>query len=259
MAKEETKIIDWAELTRELERSLRLRTYPIAYKRLERLDELDKIPTVVRLDRGFTFCQLPTLVRRGEGMTIGVTREDPINPRCARIFGLAATTQEQLSQEVTYFTNTYFTTEEKARRQMAAYPPISPGEAIMVAPPASVKLDPEVVLIYGTPAQMMVLMCALQVKGFKWFQFLFIGEGSCADSLAQCYVPSKPALSIPCYGERAFGSVEEDKLVLAVPPGMMGEAVEGLQTPEKRQRGYPTVFLGPGCSPSLALAQLAPR
>ena len=37
---------DWAELTREMERLLRLRTYPVAYKRLEKTDELEKIPRV---------------------------------------------------------------------------------------------------------------------------------------------------------------------------------------------------------------------
>jgi len=249
---------DWGKLADSLERSLRLRTRPVAYKRLEKATALDNIPEVVRIDRAFTFCQVPTLVRRGAGITIGVTSADPISPRCARIFGLAATTQEQLSQEITYFKNTYFTTEEEAKRQMASYPLIPPGEAIVVSPLASVEFDPDVVLIYGTPAQMMVLMCALQVKGFERFQFFFIGEGSCADSLAQCYLTGKPALSIPCYGERSFGSVEDDELVLAVPPGMMEKAVTGLHTLEERQRGYPIPYLGPGCPPSLVTAGLAP-
>lgn len=244
---------DWTESAHEMERMLRLRTYPIAYKRLEKAEELEKIPGVVRLARGFTFCQLPTLARRGEGMTLGVTRDDPINPRCARIFGLAATTEEQLAGEITYFTNTYFTTAEEARRQMASYPLIPPGEAIVVAPLASVGFTPDVILVYGTPAQMMVLMCALQVKDFERFQFFFIGEGSCSDSLAQCYVTGKPALSIPCYGERSFGAVEDDELVLAVPPGMMDKAIDGLRTLKERRRGYPLAYLGPASDPAAAM------
>ena len=244
---------DWTEPARELERSLRLRTYPVAYKRLEKAEDLEKIPGVVRITRGFTFCQLPTLARRGEGMTIGVTTEDPISPRCARIFGLAATTEEQLASEVPYFTNTYFTTTEEARKQMASYPLIPPGEAIVVAPLASVSFTPDVILVYGTPAQMMVLMCALQVKDFERFQFFFIGEGSCSDSLAQCYVTGKPALSIPCYGERSFGAVEEDELVLAIPAAMIEKAIDGLRTLQQRRRGYPLGFLGPACDPNAAM------
>ena len=243
---------DWTELSNEMERSLRLRTYPVAYRRLEKLAELDGIPEVIRINRAFTFCQLPTLARRGQGVTIGVTRDDPINPRCARIFGLAPTTEEQLANEIPYFTRTYFTTEEEARRQMASYPLVPPGEAVVVAPLAAARFDPDVVLVYGTPAQLMVLMCALQVKDFERFQFFFIGEGSCSDSLAQCYITGKPALSIPCYGERAFGSVEDDELILAIPPAMMEKAIEGLHTLESRQRGYPIPILGPGAAPNLS-------
>ena len=61
---------DWADLTREVERLLRLKTYPVAYKKLEKAEQLQEIPRVRRLDRNLTFCQVPTLVRRG-GWTVG--------------------------------------------------------------------------------------------------------------------------------------------------------------------------------------------
>ena len=235
----------WSDFAAALESNLRLRTHPVAYKKLEKAEELARIPGVVRLDRYFSFCQLPTMVRRGQGMTVGVVRGDQINPRCARIHGLIPTTEDQLSQEIVYFKNTYFTTEEEARRQMASYPLIPPGEAIVLAPLATASFEPDVILVYATPAQMMVLLCALQVKDFERFQFFFIGEGSCADSLAQCYVTGKPALSLPCYGERSFGAVEDDELLLAIPPKMKEKTIEGLKTLVKRRRGYPIPILGP--------------
>ena len=238
----------WHEFAGVLESSLRLRTRPVAYKRLEKAAELEKIAGVTRVGRYFTFCQLPTIVRRS-GTTVGVVRGDQINPRCARIHGLAATTDQQLAQEVVYFKNTYFTTEEEAKCQMASSPMIPPGEAIVLAPVATAGFEPDVILVYATPAQMMVLLCALQVKDFERFQFFFIGEGSCADSLAQCYVTGKPALSLPCYGERSFGAVEDDELLLAIPPRMREKTIEGLQTLEKRHRGYPIPVLGPAATP----------
>lgn len=239
----------WSEYAGILETSLRLRTRPIAYKRFEKAGDLDKISRMQRMDRPFTFCQLPTLVRRGQGVTIGVTRGDQINPRCARIHGLALTTEKQLAGEIVYFKDTYFTTEEEARRQMASYPLIPPGEAIVLAPLASVQFEPDVILVYATPAQMMVLLCSLQVRDFERFHFFFIGEGSCADSLAQCYVTGKPALSLPCYGERSFGAVEDDELLLAIPPTMKEKTIDGLATLEKRRRGYPIPVLGPAAPP----------
>jgi uncharacterized protein (DUF169 family) len=255
--KKEAKMIDWSGLTQEMERLLRLKTNPVAYKRLEKLEELDKIPDVMRLNRRASFCQAPALARMG-GMTVGLTRND-LGERCARICGLAATTEREVSWEANAFATTWFATAEEARKQMAAYPLVPPGEALVLAPLASGKFDPDVILIYGNPAQMMLLMNALQFKDYKRFQFFFIGEGSCADGLAQCYTSGKPALAIPCMGERAFGAVTEDELVLALPPKMMAKAVEGLQALRGRGIGYPIMYLGPLCDPSVVLTHIYPE
>ena len=257
MEKKEAKVIDWAELTQKMECLLRLKTSPVAYKRLKKMEELEKIPGVMRLNRRASFCQAPALARMG-GMTVGVTR-DNLGERCARICGLAATTENEVSWEASAFATTWFATVEEARKQMAVYPLVPPGEALVLAPLASGKFDPDVILIYGNPAQMMLLMNGLQFKDYERFQFFFIGEGSCADGLAQCYTSGKPALAIPCMGERAFGTVTEDEMVLALPPGMMAKAVEGLQALRDRRIGYPIMYLGPLCDPSAVLTQIYPE
>jgi uncharacterized protein (DUF169 family) len=248
---------DWLGLTQDIERLLRLRTSPIAYKRLRKVAELDKIPEVTRLDRRATFCQVPAMVRT-MGLTLGAT-SDNFGERCARINGMAPTNKKQVDWEANSFANTWFDTVEEARKQMAAYPLIPPAEATVLAPLASKKFDPDVILIYGNPAQMMLLMNGLQFKDYERFQFSFIGEGSCADGLAQCYLTGKPALAIPCMGERAFGNVSEDELVMALPPGMMAKAVAGLQALKARGIGYPITYLGPLCDPSPVLVQIYPE
>jgi len=256
MEKEGTRVTDWTELTRETERLLHLETYPVAYKRLEKVEELEKIPRVRRLDHTATFCQLPTLVRRG-GWTIGVTRDDLI-ARCSRIHGLAAITEEEGEWEAVSFGTAWFGTVEEGRKWVAVCPRIPPGEALVLAPLASGKFDPDVILIYGNPAQLMMLMCGLQFEDYERFQFFFIGEGACADGLAQCYTSGKPALAIPCFGERRLGGVVDDELVLALPPGMMRRAIEGLQALWNRGIRYPIMYFGPESDPSAALARAYP-
>jgi len=66
---------DWAGLSDKIDRLLRLKTSPVAYKRLEKLAELEKIPDVMPLGRRASFCQVPALVRT-MGMTISATREN---------------------------------------------------------------------------------------------------------------------------------------------------------------------------------------
>jgi uncharacterized protein (DUF169 family) len=254
--KEKARVVDWGKLSQEMERLLRLKTSPVAYKRLEKVKELEKIPNVMRLNRKASVCQAPALARMG-GMTVALTR-DNLGERCARICGLAATTKKEVAWETAAFGNTWFANAEEASKQMAVYPLIPPGEAIVFAPLGSVKFAPDVILIYGNPAQMMLLMNGLQFKDYERFQFFFIGEGACADSLAQCYTTGKPALAIPCMGERAFGTVTEDEMVMALPSGTMAKAVEGLQALRKRGVGYPIMYLGPLCDPSAILTQIYP-
>lgn len=239
---------DWAELTRELERLLRLGTYPVAYKRLEKMEELEKISRVRRLGRKASFCQLPTMVRRGGG-TIGVTKDDLV-ARCTRIHGLTDITEEEMEREAASIGFAYIGSVEEARKWAAACPRIPAGEALVLAPLASGKFDPDVILIYGNPAQLMMLMCGLQFKDYERFQFFFLGEGACADGLAECYLSGKPALAIPCFGERRIGGVVDDELVIALPPGMMGKAVAGLQGLWSNGIRYPIMYYGPENDPA---------
>ncbi len=171
MGEKGASVIDWAGLTQEMELLLRLKTSPVAYKRLDKVEELEKIPEVVRLERRASFCQVPALVRT-IGMTVGATR-DNFGDRCARINGLAPTTEKQVAWEADSFANTWFANVEEARKQMAEYPLVPPGEAIALAPLAAGKFDPDVILIYANPAQMMLLMNALQFKDYERFQFFF--------------------------------------------------------------------------------------
>ena len=90
MKKKEAVGIDWAKLSQEMECLLRLKTGPVAYKRPEKLEELEKIADVMRLDRKVSFCQASALARMG-GMTVRMTT-DNVDERCARICGLAAAT-----------------------------------------------------------------------------------------------------------------------------------------------------------------------
>ncbi len=247
---------DWPVLTAEIERFLRLRTYPVAYRRLDKAAELDAIPRVRRFDRSMTFCQLPTLVRRG-GWTVGVTR-DNLSERCARINGLAETTEDAKQREAANFATTWFGTVEEARKQMEDYPLVPPGEAVVLAPLASGKFDPEVVLVYGNPAQLMLLMNALQFRNYERFHCHFIGEGACADGLAQCYTTGKPALAVPCFGERRFGGVTEDEMLLAIPAEMIAAAADGLHALWQRGLRYPIMYFGPENDPSAALERAYP-
>ncbi len=243
---------------KELEDTLRLRTKIIAYRKLEQAEDLNKIPGVHRVDHFFTFCQAPFMVRV-KGLTIGITKDDKINARCSRLCGLREATEKSMSAEANLLATTWFRSPEEALKQQSEYPRIPVGGAIVLAPLTDEKFDPEVVLVYGNPAQIMMLMCGLQKVRYEHFWFSFIGEGACADSLAQCYVTGKPALSIGCYGERALGHLADDEILIALPSSELERAVSGLRELGKIDLKYPIRFVGPELDPTLWLAELYPQ
>jgi uncharacterized protein (DUF169 family) len=240
---------NWAELGTELENALRLKTRIIAYRRFEKAEELDTVRNVIRIDRFFTFCQVPFMVRVN-GITVGITKEDKIQDRCSRLFGLRHGTEKSMNAEAAMLSTTWFRSPEEALQQQNDYYRIPVGGAIVLAPLTKQKFEPEVLLIYGNPAQIMMVMCGLQKVKYERFSFSFIGEGACTDSLAQCYVTGKPAVSIPCYGERSMGGVSDDEIVIALPPGELERTISGLKQLAKIGFKYPINSIGPLLDPT---------
>ena len=77
----------WGTLTKQLERFLRLKTFPVAMKLLEDPEELRNNKWVRKLDRKATLCQLITKVRAFD-WTVGATAEDLFGPACSSMLGL---------------------------------------------------------------------------------------------------------------------------------------------------------------------------
>jgi uncharacterized protein (DUF169 family) len=244
---------NWAEKSRILKEKLCLSCEPIGYRRFEKAGELDSIQGVMRWKQPCEFCQIPFMARVG-GLTVGLTREDNVGDRCKRIHGLLATDEKAMLQEAKMLSRTWMPSVEEGLKQQGDYPRIPPGEAIVVGPLSRGNFEPEVVLIYGNPAQIMMLMCGLQKVHYERFQFHFIGEGACVDSLGQCYNTGKPALAIPCYGERSMGQVKDDEIVIALPPSDMDRAIQGLAILEKIGFKYPISNIGAFVDPNPLLA-----
>lgn len=248
----------WSNLSKQLEDIIRLKTRIVGYKKLESAEELEKIEDVSRIKHLFTFGQVPFMARVA-GLTIGVTRQDPMLGRCMRIHGLKSASEKSMQAEAKDLATTWLASPEDGMRQQEDYPRIPPGEAIVVAPLGEEKFEPDVVLVYGNPAQIMMLMCGLQKEEYERFTFHFIGEGACADSLAQCYVTGKPAVAIPCYGERAFGQVADDEIIIALPPAYIERAISGLKKLAQIGMQYPIRFLGGESNISTLLGKWYPE
>ncbi|MEW5722435.1 MAG: dephospho-CoA kinase [Thermodesulfobacteriota bacterium] len=234
---------DWAPMIRRFEQLLRLRSFPVAFKMLEDRADLEKIPFLRPCAEKVTLCQLITRVRCFD-WTVGATTENFLSPACPSIIGLAET--PELFRDGTFRSIVWVRTREDGRRYEASIPklPVGRYQAVALAPLVYNPFDPDLVLLYANPAQMMLLINALQFEDYEVLRFFCVGESSCADAIVRCYQDGKPALTIPCYGERRYGHAQDDELVMALPASYLAKALRGLETLYRRGVRYPICFAG---------------
>lgn len=236
----------WSKISNEIRDFLRLRTEPLAVKFLEREEDLSRIEKLRTPEARVTVCQAAAIARV-IGWTIGLTVHNIMMPDCMWKLGLVETAKSA-SDGLTY-KGIWCETQEDAAKFVRQMPrlPVGKYKAIVFSPLASERIElPDVVYIFATPAQMCLLMNGLQWKDYERFKFYFRGEGSCADSLIECFLNGKPQLTVPCFGERIFGHVQDDELEIAMPSDMAEKALLGLHELRRaRTIAYPIPILGP--------------
>ncbi|MDD5313411.1 MAG: DUF169 domain-containing protein [Dehalococcoidia bacterium] len=247
----------WSEAWTELVVMLRLKTDPVAFRRFTTVADMELVKNVYKVPTLFTFCQAVFLARV-QKLTVGITKQDKMNIRCTRIHGLRHASESSMKAEAEMLSTTWFGSHNEAMRQQLDTPRVPVAEAIALAPLSKEKFEPEVVLIFGNPAQIMMLLCGLQKERYERFEFFFIGEGACADSLGECYRTNKPQLSLPCYGERSMGQVADDEISLALPPEYVERAISGMKRLAKIGFKYPINFIGAQADLEPILSQIYP-
>ena len=234
---------DWEKIIRRIELLMRLKSFPVAFKMLEKKEDLSEIPFMRRPGRKVTLCQMITLVRNFD-WTVGVELDDFMNPTCPSILGL--TEVPEANRDGTFRSIVWVKTKKDGRKYEASIPrlPLGKYEALAMAPLAYKPFEPDIVLIYANPAQMMLLINSLQFEDYEVMQFFCVGESSCSDAIARCYLTGKPSLTIPCYGERRYGHAQDEDLVMAIPAGMMEKALRGMEALYRRGIRYPISYAG---------------
>lgn len=242
---------EWEKLTRRLEGLLRLKTFPVAFKLLENAEDLEKNKWVRRLNRRASLCQLITIVRTFD-WTIGA-KADELTPMCSSIIGLSEA--PNWIKDGSFRRVVWTKKKEDAKKCEDSIPriPVGKYEAVILAPLVYNPFEPDIVLIYANPAQMILLINAIQFEGYERLQFFCSGESSCSDAIAQCYLTGKPSLSIPCYGERRYGHAQDDELVMAIPKETIEKVVLNLEELYKRGIRYPISYFGAEMDPSKGL------
>ncbi|MDY6851906.1 MAG: DUF169 domain-containing protein, partial [Thermodesulfobacteriota bacterium] len=234
---------DWEKPIRRMELLMRLKSFPVAFKMLENKEGLKDIPFMRRLENKTTMCQMITLVRNFD-WTVGAVQDDFMSPMCASIIGL--TELPEIFNDGTFRSIVWVKTKEDGKKFESSIQriPVGKFKAVAMAPLVYNPFDPDIILIYANPAQMMLLINALQFEDYEVMKFYCVGESSCSDAIARCYLTGKPSMTIPCYGERRYGHAQDEDLVMALPADMLDKALLGLESLYRRGIRYPISYAG---------------
>ncbi len=248
-----TEDIKWSTWTRTLEHYLRLKTFPVGLKMLEDSGELSVNKWIRRPQEKLSLCQLITIVRTFD-WTVGLTAEDLVTPGCSAVLGLAEL--PDFVADGTMRSTVWLEKKEEAAlcESIIQRIPYGKYKASILAPTAYDPFAPDIVLIYGNPAQMSLMINAIQYDKYERLVFYSVGESSCSDVIGRCFIDRVAALSIPCYGERRFGHAADDELAIGLPAEDCGRILSNLETLYKKGIRYPISQYGAQVSPFNALA-----
>jgi len=220
--------LDPKEINDAVNTYLRPQTFPLAV----RMCQADELPERVRLpmrDLGFkvALCQALTMARR-YGWVVAQSLEDSscslgalglgfIRPRAGWLDGSFG---ESLGQS-----------KETAAASAQSLPRLEYGRHshVLIAPLERTTFEPQVVVVYGTPAQVMRLIQGRLGEGVSRLSFEVRGGASCANSVVLPIITDECQLVMPGPGERINCSTQDSEMAVAIPASQIDGVFSGLE------------------------------
>ena len=215
----------YAEWQRVIMEKLGLRWQPVAVSLIDKDEPLPDVPLPPENQR---FCQAMMAARRGASILMPPHRHSC--PDGTSIFGMTGVPEKLATGEI-YVLFHKVVNAEAAARMVAERPTLPPKSrrATYVAPLAKTVRKPEVVVVTGTPEQMMWLCMSMSYYSGHRFDFPASGFNSmCVEAVLYPLTEQEPNITFGCYGCRAATDVAEDMMFMGLPVDKLPIVAQGL-------------------------------
>ena len=237
------KLSVFHEYGEELEKRLRLQTFPLAVRLLEKEGDIPRGAQRPVKDFGYhlALCQGFALSRRG-GTTLAMLKEDMWCFEPVVAYGLAEAPE--------YFLEGYnrFPRDVKTLEAGANYahelPRLEFGKYIGVvsAPLMTATFEPDVIMIYCNSVQLSLLLLGRECKDGLNLKCSLSSHAACVYGVVPAIQSGECQVAVPCRGDRYAAIAGDDEMVFTVPKGRLEDLVMGLrhvhETDSKLPRGY---------------------
>jgi uncharacterized protein (DUF169 family) len=233
------KMVSLLEVDEAMFTYIRHETHPLAVKMLgsgEAIPENAKSPM---RDFGvpFTLCQAIGLARR-EGLTIVLDRNSQSCPIALAGLGFVRP-EEFLSGK---YALAPVNQSPEARKKIAGSLPRFPFgryQRVLISPIRTAAVDPDVIVFYGSGAQVMRMIQAAVFSSGKGLTSIAMGTGGCLLPIVASMLEGECKFGVPGNGDRRLGLVADGELVFGMPKERFEEVITGLKLSHEGKQTYP--------------------
>jgi uncharacterized protein (DUF169 family) len=209
-----TTLKEYNSYGEELERSLLLKTSPIAVKMLEKEGDIPEGAIRPRRDRGYHIsqCQAFGMTRR-QGMTIAMLKEDHWCWAPLLAYGLVEDPHDAFVDAHTSF----------PRFEYGKY------IGMVTGPLKSANFEPDMVLVYSNTAQLREMIVVPKFQDNTLVKSEFDPINSCVYSVVPVITGGQYRITLPDPGEYARAFAGDDEIIFSVPKDKLAGLAEGVK------------------------------
>jgi uncharacterized protein (DUF169 family) len=229
------------EMDAQLNKYLRLATFPIGVKLLREPEDLNNIQFLKTPEEKVALCQIFSYARY-YGWTMGCVNEDNVCPLADITIGFEESSK--LFEEGAFFVGRYNETKEAAVKTAATIQKLEfdKFKAIVAGSLNRIDFEPDLILIWGNSAQIMRI-----IQGYLWkrggrISISTFCDGVCADTISTALITGELQIAFPCLGDRRYGMATDTDLIASIPFNLIDEILEGLEKTHKAGTRYPIPY-----------------
>ena len=232
-------MITLEEIEEVMSATIRHQTHPLAVKLLRQEEGIPEGAKSPVRDFGvpFSLCQAFALSRK-EGLTIVLDKNSQSCP--IALAGLGFVRPEEFLSGKYILAPTNQSTE--ARKRIAgALPrfPFGKYQRILISPIKTAAFDPDVIVFYGSGAQVMRMIQAAVFSSGKGLTSMAAGTGGCLLPIVASMLEGECKYTVPGNGDRRLGLVADGELAFGMPRERFEEVLNGLKLSSEGKQTYP--------------------
>ena len=237
---------DWTEKAQALNRFIRPLTFPIAVKMVRSINEFPEKTRRPLKDMGFktNLCVGMALARK-YGWTVGMTAEDNACPIASYTYGWSESEPDSERALAEFMKAMNYAANDNAAKaflEVIKQIKLDKGQyaGIVFAPLEGSRIEPDLVMVYCNPAQLMRLVHGTTQEICASIRSAFSGKaGSCTEGILQTLKAKEPKVVLPGNGDRVWAMVQDDEMAFVTPAHLLDQIIKGLEATHQTGVRYP--------------------